>query len=295
MVILILIMVVQPTWTLSVSHWSGARRWQQSRRCRRSTSWLDTGTIRSASSNAYPTTAELRGFAYTSAAAQPSSLSSMPAGCGDHAAGGPSTPPSLPPYRPKDERSVTITDRPGGLGVASGLMALQPDATRACIVLHPHPGRGGDMYNPFVGACVTAMRHSGISTLRFNFSTPDGAGDDVEELLSANTNELLAALTMFANAAPQAGIVLVGYSWGAVVALSAARKDAVTSQRTADHRVLPASLSSRHPLVSSLPVCTLGAAILRGGRCCSARATTTSTVKSRSSERLRAARRHPLL
>ena len=86
------------------------------------------------------------------------------------------------------------------------------------------------MYNPFVGACVTAMRHSGISTLRFNFSTPDGAGDDVEELLSANTNELLAALTMFANAAPQAGIVLVGYSWGAVVALSAARKDAVTSQ-----------------------------------------------------------------
>ena len=67
------------------------------------------------------------------------------------------------------------------LSVASGLLALQPGATQAAIVLHPHPGRGGDMYNPFVVQAVQLAKLSGISTLRFNFSRSEGMGDDETE------------------------------------------------------------------------------------------------------------------
>ena len=127
---------------------------------------------------------------------------------------------------PKEERSVAISAPGSSLRVANGLMSLQPDARIGAIVMHPHPGRGGDMYNAFVGQCVNALRHAGVSTLRFNFSTPDGNGDDMDDLLSANVDELTAALHVFSNAAPEAAMVLIGYSWGAVVALATARKDA---------------------------------------------------------------------
>ena len=156
----------------------------------------------------------LRGYAYASPA--------MAAAPGyDDAAG------VAPPFVPVEERSVAINQNSGSrVRVASGLMAIQPDATHACIVTHPHPGRGGDMYNAFVGATVQALRHAGISTLRFNFSAADGNADDMHALLQTNCEELEAALHVLSSAAPRAAIVLLGYSWGAVVSLATARRDA---------------------------------------------------------------------
>ena len=86
-----------------------------------------------------------------------------------------------------------------------------------------------DRYNAFVGACVGALRRARISTLRFNFSTPDGAGDDMDELLEANVAELSAAVHTLAAAQPHAPLVLLGYSWGALVALAAARRETTRS------------------------------------------------------------------
>ena len=108
--------------------------------------------------------------------------------------------------------------------MAAGLMALQPEASTACIVTHPHPGRGGDKYNAFVGEAVRACRFAGVSTLRFNFSCPGEYCEDMEGLLATNVTELSAAISMFSHAAPQSAIVLVGYSWGSLVSLAAARK-----------------------------------------------------------------------
>lgn len=159
----------------------------------------------------------LRGFAYGSIdGTSITSETQIPANSGLTA---------LPPQTPKDEQSVRICPPHSELSVASGLLALQPGATRAAIVLHPHPGRGGDMYNPFVVQTVKLAKRSSITTLRFNFSTPEGMGDDTEALLSANCRELEAAIAMVRMRAPDVSLALIGYSWGALVGLAAARKE----------------------------------------------------------------------
>ena len=166
----------------------------------------------------------LRGFAYAPSVAPTRTPSE-----GSVAAANLVAPPPL--LTPKEERSVPISAPGSKLRVANALMSLQPNASRGAIVTHPHPGRGGDMYNAFVGQCVQSLRHAGISTLRFNFSAPDGSGEEMDDLLAANIDELSAALHVFSNAAPDAAIVLIGYSWGAVVALAAARKAASQPDR----------------------------------------------------------------
>ena len=167
-------------------------------------------------STGFPASAgHLIGFAYQ----QPNALGDPPA------ASLAAAPADLPIFRPKEEQSTRICGPDSDLSIANGLLALQPEATRACVITHPHPGRGGDMYNAFVSHAVQNFRMAGISTLRFNFSSPDGVGDDAEELLRQNTLELESALHTLSVRAPDAVPFVVGYSWGAIVALSAARKD----------------------------------------------------------------------
>ena len=138
---------------------------------------------------------------------------------------------------PKDEKAVALCLPGSKVTIGTGLLALQPHAHLACVVAHPHPSHGGDMYNAFVSAAVQSFCLAGISTLRFNFSPPDGvqaegAGDleaqEAEELMRVNTRELSAAVHTLQLSAPSASIVVVGYSWGGLVALSAARSSLST-------------------------------------------------------------------
>ena len=90
------------------------------------------------------------------------------------------------------------------------------------------------MNNPFVTEAVRMFQAAGISTLRFNFSNGrDGIGDDTDALISANQLELSSAVAMLKLRAPDAAVILVGYSYGALVSLAAARKDPTSIQALA--------------------------------------------------------------
>ena len=105
------------------------------------------------------------------------------------------------------------------------LLAGPSAGARAGVVLcHPHPAYGGDMYNAVVVAVARALAAGGVAVLRFNFGGVGrsqgawgGGPAEVEDACAA-----VRALT--ARLAPETPLVLVGYSFGAWVALCAARE-----------------------------------------------------------------------
>jgi alpha/beta superfamily hydrolase len=72
------------------------------------------------------------------------------------------------------------------------------------VLLHPHPDFGGDRFHPVIAALYRDLE---ISTLRFDFSS---------STVEAAQADVLAAL----DASEAAAAVLVGYSFGADIALS---------------------------------------------------------------------------
>lgn len=106
-----------------------------------------------------------------------------------------------------------------------GLLA-KPDGrgpVRAGVVCHPHPLYGGSMYNNVVDAALQAIWELGWASLRFNFR---GVGESEGEH-SGGAGEAMdtAAAVKFATSQVRVrpdGAVLVGYSFGAVAAMTAA-------------------------------------------------------------------------
>ena len=95
----------------------------------------------------------------------------------------------------------------------------------ATVVMHPHPQYGGDMDNHVVLSACEELAASGASTLRFNFrgtGRSKGAYDDGRgEVADAS-----AALVLMRELHPEKRTMLVGYSFGAMVAAGvAARQD----------------------------------------------------------------------
>jgi alpha/beta superfamily hydrolase len=74
------------------------------------------------------------------------------------------------------------------------------------ILLHPHPDFGGNRYHPVVDALYHGLP---VSTLRFDFSSSTVA------VAQADVREAI-------DLAPDPAVVLIGYSFGADVALSIA-------------------------------------------------------------------------
>lgn len=91
----------------------------------------------------------------------------------------------------------------------------------AAVVCHPHPRYGGNRHNPVIEALFEALPASAITALRFDFRAVHDHGNG--ELL-----DVAAALDAVERAVPpDTPLVLVGYSFGAVMAL-----------RTDDRRVV---------------------------------------------------------
>ncbi len=121
------------------------------------------------------------------------------------------------------ERALTI-ERPGRR--LEALLALPSGTPRGGIVLcHPHPQYGGTMYNGVIGAIAREALVPGCAALRFNFG---GAGES-EGAFSGGPEEVedaRAAVGLLAAALPASvPIALVGYSFGAYVALLAGAAD----------------------------------------------------------------------
>jgi alpha/beta superfamily hydrolase len=95
--------------------------------------------------------------------------------------------------------------------------ATEPHAT--AVLCHPHPQYGGTMRSVVISALFEALPERGISCLRFNFRGVEGSeGESTagrEEPL-----DVLAALDAAADRAARGPLVLIGWSFGADMALT---------------------------------------------------------------------------
>lgn len=104
-----------------------------------------------------------------------------------------------------------------GVRLAADLVV--PDGARAgAVLLHPHPRFGGNRLNAVVAALFRSLPDAGIAALRFDFRAGAGAeaGDLAPERLDAR-----AALDVLHERLPDVPLFVVGYSFGAAVALGA--------------------------------------------------------------------------
>jgi uncharacterized protein len=93
-----------------------------------------------------------------------------------------------------------------------GDLAVPERAQLAAIVCHPHPLYGGDRFNQVVSALFEALPRADIAALRFDFRTEFSGGPG--ERLDA-----IAALDELVAAVPDVPVAVLGYSFGAIVAL----------------------------------------------------------------------------
>jgi len=105
-----------------------------------------------------------------------------------------------------EEEAVWLPTADGGW-VAGDLVAA-PDAWAAAVVCHPHPAYGGDRHNVVVDRIFRTLAAAGVTVLRFDFRH-DGSDE---------RQDVLAAIDRIAS--PDVPLVLVGYSFGADIALS---------------------------------------------------------------------------
>jgi uncharacterized protein len=118
-------------------------------------------------------------------------------------------------------QEVQVTFRSGDLTL-EGLIANPGGDAPAAVVCHPHPLYGGSMYNNVVDAVLAAMWQAGYATLRFNFRGV-GASDGEHDGGPGEVDDAVAALA-FLLAQPgvrKEGAIMAGYSFGAMVAVTA--------------------------------------------------------------------------
>jgi uncharacterized protein len=104
-----------------------------------------------------------------------------------------------------------------------------------CAIASPHPAVGGSMTVPAVAELAWALTRAGFPTLRFDYRgvgasqgrSRHSAGAARVEDVSDELADLRAAVEQLVQTTRAAGACVVGYSFGAAVALAAAQDDAV--------------------------------------------------------------------
>jgi hypothetical protein len=148
---------------------------------------------------------------------------------------------------------IQVSFRSGDLTL-EGLLANPGANAPAAVVCHPHPLYGGSMYNNVVDAILAAMWQAGYATLRFNFrgvgaseGEHDGGPGEVDDAVAAMTYLLAQA------GVRKEGAVMAGYSFGAMVAVSAGYERAEIARIVAV--ALPLAMAdARIPEGASKPV-----------------------------------------
>jgi uncharacterized protein len=146
-----------------------------------------------------------------------------------------------------------VSFRSGDL-ILEGLLANPGGGAPAAVVCHPHPLYGGSMFNNVVEAILAAMWQAGYATLRFNFRSV-GASEGEHEGGPGEVDDAVAAMTFLL---AQQGVrkedaAMTGYSFGAMVALSAGYERAEVARIVAV--ALPLAMAdARIPSGASKPV-----------------------------------------
>jgi hypothetical protein len=112
---------------------------------------------------------------------------------------------------------------PGPAGVLEALLEV-PDRHRVehvAVICHPHPLHHGSMLNKVVHTVSRAMLDLGFPALRFNFRGV-GASDGQYAEGIGEADDVLAVSDWLRSRYPGAGLVLAGFSFGAIVACRAA-------------------------------------------------------------------------
>lgn len=99
--------------------------------------------------------------------------------------------------------------------VASG------DGKIAVLMLHPHPQYGGEMDNHVVTSVCAAMAQRGAATMRFNFRGA-GCSEGAYDGGRGEADDARAAAAHLRAQAPNARLLLAGYSFGAMIAAAVA-------------------------------------------------------------------------
>ncbi len=92
------------------------------------------------------------------------------------------------------------------------------------IVCHPHPLYGGTMHNKVVHRAAKAALQAGLPVLRFNFR---GVGKSAGEFAHGvgEREDVRVALDLLSTRFPEVPVCMLGFSFGAVVALAVGTAD----------------------------------------------------------------------
>ncbi|HEV2245137.1 MAG TPA: alpha/beta family hydrolase [Terriglobia bacterium] len=106
------------------------------------------------------------------------------------------------------------------MGNLEALLEWNPEwtARQLAIVCHPHPLYGGSMHNKVVFRAAKGALHMGVPALRFNFR---GVGHSEGEHARGigEREDARAALDYLTGRFPQFPVLMIGFSFGSVVAL----------------------------------------------------------------------------
>ena len=150
-------------------------------------------------------------------------------------------------------QEIQVTFRSGELTL-EGLLANPGGGAPAAVVCHPHPMYGGSMFNNVVDAILEAMWQGGYATLRFNFRGVGGSEGE-HDGGPGEVDDAVAAMTFLLEqpGVRKEGAAMAGYSFGAMVALSAGYERAEIARIVAV--ALPLSMTdARIPSDASKPV-----------------------------------------
>lgn len=92
------------------------------------------------------------------------------------------------------------------------------------VVAHPHPLHGGTLHNPVIFHCDRDLHRTGLTTLRFNFrgtGDSEGSHDDGR----GEIRDVGAAVAWLRGLAPDAPMLLVGFSFGSLCSIRYALTD----------------------------------------------------------------------
>jgi alpha/beta superfamily hydrolase len=96
-----------------------------------------------------------------------------------------------------------------------------PDESSATVVLcHPHPQFGGNMRSLVIGELFRELPAHGVTCLRFNFRGVEGSGGAWDEGRGERDDVAAAVEALTARIPSDRVLVLVGWSFGADMALS---------------------------------------------------------------------------
>jgi hypothetical protein len=115
---------------------------------------------------------------------------------------------------------------PGPAGRLQALLEFEPNAHARAVALvcHLHPLYGGTMHNKVVYRAAKAALQVGLPTLRFNFR---GIGKSAGEFAHGvgEREDVRAALDLLSTRFPEVPVCMLGFSFGAVVALAVGTAD----------------------------------------------------------------------